>query len=194
MATKTKGKQLVIDASVARSCGGPDASYPTSVHCRDFLNAVLELCHQVVMTPDIREEWKKHKSRQAQLWLRQMVARRRLVAQPNPERNLELWNFLEKMAKTDREYHQITKDICLLEAALVSSHIIISLDENTARKFFNEAAFDLKLLRSIAWLNPDKIEEEQPIAWIQADCPSEEPRMLGYRKRQPKHEQNPSIP
>jgi hypothetical protein len=186
MATKTKGKQLVIDASVARSCGGPDAEYPTSVHCRDFLNAVLELCHQVVMNPDIRDEWNKHQSRQAKVWLRRMVARRRLVAQPNPERNLELWSFLEKMAKTDREYHEITKDICLLEAALVSDRIIISLDENTARKYFNKAAFTLKFLRSIAWLNPDKIEEEQPIAWIQADCPFEEQRMLGCGKRQPK--------
>jgi hypothetical protein len=70
MATKTKGKQLVIDASVARSCGGPDANYPTSVHCRDFLDAILKLSHQVVMNPDIRDEWNKHESSYALAWRR----------------------------------------------------------------------------------------------------------------------------
>jgi hypothetical protein len=186
MATKTKGKRLVIDASVARSCGGPEANYPTSIHCRDFLTAVIKLCHQVVMSPDIRDEWNKHQSRQAQVWRRQMVARRRLIVQPKSERDPVLWDFLENMATTDREHHEITKDICLLEAALASDRIIISLDENTARKYFHEAASTLKLLRSIAWLNPDKIETEQPIAWIQADCPFEEHRLLGYRKPQAK--------
>jgi hypothetical protein len=183
MAIKTKGKQLVIDASVARSCGGSEANYPTSVHCRDFLNAVLELSHQVVMNPAIRDEWNKHESSYALAWRRSMVAKKRLVVQSKSERDPAIWDFLEKMAKTDRQYHEITKDICLLEAALASDRIIISLDENTARKFFNKAAVDLKLLRSIAWLNPDKIEDEQPIAWIQADCPLDEWRMLGYAKR-----------
>jgi len=36
MADKGVYKRLVIDASVARSSGGEDATYPTSVHCRDF--------------------------------------------------------------------------------------------------------------------------------------------------------------
>jgi hypothetical protein len=193
MATKTKGKQLVIDASVARSsCDSPDAEYPIDVHrrtpfhCRDFLGAVLKSCHQVVMTPDIREEWNRHKSRYSHKWRKKMMDKRRLLFKPEPDRNKKLWDFLEKMAKTDREHHEITKDICLLEAALASDRIIISLDENTARKYFNEAAFTFELLRSIAWLNPDKIEAEQPIAWIQADCPFEEQRLLGYRKPQAK--------
>ena len=45
-------KRLVIDASVARAAGGEDATYPISVSCRDFLKAVLDLSHRVVMTPD----------------------------------------------------------------------------------------------------------------------------------------------
>jgi hypothetical protein len=186
MATKTKGKRLVIDASVAQSCGGPEASYPTSVHCRDFLKAVLKSRHQVVINPDMRDEWNEHQSRQAKAWLRQMVGRKRVVFQQKPVRNPVLWDFLENMATTDREHHEITKDICLLEAALASDRIIISLDENTARKYFHEAAFTLQLLRSIAWLNPDKIEAEQPIAWIKEDCPFEKHRMLGYCKPQAK--------
>jgi hypothetical protein len=71
-------KRLVIDASVARAAGGEDATYPISVYCRDFLEAVLDLSHRVVMTPDIRDEWNKHQSRYACIWRRQMVAKKKL--------------------------------------------------------------------------------------------------------------------
>jgi hypothetical protein len=54
--------RLVIDASVARSSGDQGATYPTSVNCRDFLLAVLNICHQLVMTQDIKAEWDKHQS------------------------------------------------------------------------------------------------------------------------------------
>lgn len=49
MAAKVS-KLLVIDTSVVGAAGGPDATYPTSVHCRDFLQAVLDICHRVVIT------------------------------------------------------------------------------------------------------------------------------------------------
>jgi len=73
---KGVSKRLVIDASVARSSGGEDATYPTSVHCRDFLQAVLDICHKFVMTPDIKQEWDKHQSIFALRWRRRMVANR----------------------------------------------------------------------------------------------------------------------
>ncbi len=38
-------KRLVIDASIARSAGGNEATIPCSKHCRDFLKSVLEICH-----------------------------------------------------------------------------------------------------------------------------------------------------
>ena len=60
-------KRLVIDASVARAAGGEDATFPISVYCRDFLQAVLDISHRVVMTPDIRDEWNKHQSKSARI-------------------------------------------------------------------------------------------------------------------------------
>jgi hypothetical protein len=55
MSKKAKvSKLLVIDASIARSCGAPNATFPTSKNCRDFLNAVLTICHRMVLTDDIK--------------------------------------------------------------------------------------------------------------------------------------------
>ena len=49
-------RRLVIDASIARACGGEDAVYPTAKSCRDALMAVYDICHRVVMTEAIDEE------------------------------------------------------------------------------------------------------------------------------------------
>lgn len=37
MGAKVNSKRLVIDASVARSAGDEGATFPQSVHCRQFL-------------------------------------------------------------------------------------------------------------------------------------------------------------
>jgi hypothetical protein len=54
---------IVVDASVARSCGDITAIHPLPIQCRDFLLAMQEQQHSVVMTKEIRAEWDKHQSR-----------------------------------------------------------------------------------------------------------------------------------
>jgi hypothetical protein len=73
---KKDSKLLVIDASVGRAAGGENATAPTSVNCREFLKSVLFICHRVVMTPEIKEEWKTHQSNFSREWRCQMVARK----------------------------------------------------------------------------------------------------------------------
>ena len=68
------GRRLVIDADVARSAG--ETKHPVSSACRQFLDAVTECRHRVVMTPEIQEEWRRHASRYTYRWLRRMFARR----------------------------------------------------------------------------------------------------------------------
>ena len=55
-------KRLVIDASIARSAGGSKATVACSTHCRDFLKSVLEICHRIVMTPEMMSEKKNTQS------------------------------------------------------------------------------------------------------------------------------------
>jgi hypothetical protein len=176
--THRTSKRLVIDASVARSCGDQQATYPTSVRCRDFLTAVKDCQHSLVMSPDIKAEWDKHQSRFALQWRRQMIAKRQFVALPDQPIDQPLWDAIETLALNDRERAAMTKDILLLEAALDTDRTITSLDENTARKFFTKAALTISKLQKIVWVNPDK-PEETPIPWLQAGAPADRDRMLG---------------
>jgi hypothetical protein len=171
-------KRLVIDASIARSCGDENATYPTSVHCRDFLMTVRDCQHQIVMTQDIKVEWDKHQSRFARQWLRQMIAKKQLSALQDQPIDPDLWNPIEQMAKNDKERAAMTKDILLLEAALATDRTIASLDENTARQYFTNAAQTIKKLQSIVWVNPDK-PTEKPIEWLREGAPANDWRMLG---------------
>ena len=173
--------KLVIDASVAKASGDQQATYPTSVHCRDFLMAVQNFGHSIVMTSEIRNEWDKHQSRFARQWLRQMIARKQLKPIADLPIDPELWTPIERMAKGDNERSAMTKDILLLEAALETDRRIVSLDENTARKYFTQAATTIPKLQQIVWVNPDK-PKETPIEWLKADAPADDFRMLGYSK------------
>ncbi|NJM47033.1 MAG: hypothetical protein HC860_13460 [Alkalinema sp. RU_4_3] len=172
------GKSLVIDASIARSCGDQTATYPTSVRCRDFLIETQANQHRIVLTADINAEWNKHKSRFARQWLGSMIARKQFTKILDLPIDPELWDPIEELAKDDGERAAMTKDILLLEAALATDRAITSLDEKTARKFFTLAAKTIPKLRSIVWVNPDK-PEEIPIEWLREGAPADEFRMLG---------------
>jgi hypothetical protein len=178
-----QSKRLVIDASVARAFGGPQAIHPTSMHCRDFLNNVLNICHRIVMTPEISNEWNKHQSRYALRWRVSMFSKRKLIWLKDLPLNQMLWKELEDFAKTDKQRYEIVKDICLLEAALATDKIVISLDDNTARKYFSQAAQQIQSLKDslkdIVWVNPDRVEQEQPIPWLEQGAPYEKNRTLG---------------
>jgi hypothetical protein len=73
----------------------------------------------------------------------------------------------------------MTKDILLLEAAIATDQRIVSLDENTARKYFTDAAKEIVKLRQLVWVNPSK-EKENPIEWLQNGASTDPERMLGY--------------
>ncbi|MEQ8997925.1 MAG: hypothetical protein RID53_15650 [Coleofasciculus sp. B1-GNL1-01] len=178
MVAKGVSKRLVIDASVARSSGGEDATYPTSVHCRDFLQAVLDICHKIVMTSDIKEEWDKHQSIFALRWRRRMVAKGKFVFLKEVSGDKELWDKIDLIAATDKQRAEMFKDVRLLEAAIATDKTVISLDDNTARTFFSQAASEINALKDIVWVNPDKVEEETPIEWLKSGAKPESKRLL----------------
>ncbi|HBL12780.1 MAG TPA: hypothetical protein DD379_15535 [Cyanobacteria bacterium UBA11162] len=182
MVAKRVSKRLVIDACVAGSSGKEDAIEPVSVHCRDFLQAVLEMSHKVVMTPAIRDEWNEHQSQFARKWRLQMLSKRKLEILDIPTNN-KLWNeiyqIIESVTRSNKQQEEMIKDIHLVEAALVTDKTVISLDDNTARRFFSKAAAQVDELKDIVWVNPDKIEEEQPIEWLQNGANPETDRLLG---------------
>lgn len=170
-------KLLVIDASVARAAGG-EGAIGKSKDCRDFMLAVLDISHRVVMTPDIRKEWDKHQSNFSRTWLRTMVAKKKLEYRNDIVINDELWKGVEDVTDFNNQREAMVKDLLLIEAALVTDKIIVSLDE-IVRKLFHQAAEQVEELRNIVWVNPAK-PEEQAISWLESGAAAEPERMLGF--------------
>jgi len=67
----------------------------------------------------------------------------------------------------------------LIEAAIATDRIVISLDDNTARRFFGRVAVQVDELKEIVWVNPAKIEEEKPIEWLEKGAEAQSDRLLG---------------
>lgn len=173
-------KCLVIDADVARAAGKTSSQNLISIGCRNFLDVMLETTkHKVVLTKTIQEEWNKHQSVATLIWRRTMIAQKRvcLIEAPTDE---QLRQHIEQHATTENKRSAMLKDIHLVEAALQTDKIVVSMDE-TVRQCFHEATREVRKLKQIAWVNPGK-SEETPLDWLQNGAELERERLLGYSK------------
>ena len=170
-------KRLVIDTSVTSSAGGENATHPTPKLCRECLLAVLKHEHLFVVTDEIWEEWKHHRSSFALEWLTSMHARK-LVYRAQEVINNPLRAKIERHAKTDVDKEEMLKDVRLLEAALVTDKSVISLNE-LDRKRFQSVTPKIGEIRAVLWVNPT-FSEEQCSDWLENGCPAEKHRQLGY--------------
>jgi hypothetical protein len=169
--------ELVIDACVARASGKENATSPTSKNCRDFLLAVLGNGHRLVMTPEITAEWKTHESSFARNWRKTMVAKKKLTA-VRVGQNGQIRSRIAACCSNKRVVSALLKDMLLIEAAWATGDSVTSIDEE-ARLHFNNTAWTVTELRSIAWVNPDR-EDEAPITWLGNGAPLDPHRLLGY--------------
>ena len=141
-----KNRLLVIDASVVQSAG--ETQHPESSACRETLLAVLRICHRVVLTEAIRDEWKRHMSRFSRKWQLSMTARKKILHDEDPaEVNVDTAGLLD----ADRD--TIEKDLCLVNAALAADRIIVTRDD-TLKQALAKTREGARLLRTIKWLNP----------------------------------------
>jgi len=167
------GKALVIDADVARASGEAGGR---SRRSREFLLAVRDHRHQLVMTQRLREEWRRHQSRFSRRWQTQMYGRK-LVCFTDQDETVGLEERLLKLVDQSTERVAMRKDVHLVEAAWVTGRRIASFDEK-ARDLFHRAADRAAELRKISWVNPER-QEEKPIRWLQEGAPDEAGRRLG---------------
>ncbi len=185
------GKKLVVDTSIASSAGGEDATYPTSINCRDTLKTILKAGHLLVLTPEITEEWKKHRSQFASEWLSQMYARKlvfRLVisdsllykfealksipveiAQGGKDAAKELHRLEALNAIHESHKEAMLKDCLLIDAALATDKTILA-EDNKARGYFSRQCSAIGEIKLIIWRHPD---ESDVITWLENDAPSE---------------------
>ncbi len=131
-------RRFVIDASVASAAGL--AMHEDSRRSREFLQAVLRISYRAVMTPLLRGEWARHRSLFSKLWLAEMTSKRKvdeLADAPN-----------EALRAEAPARRSVQKDLYLVEAALNTDEIVISLDE-VAR-----AELALPAASEVMWVNP----------------------------------------
>ncbi len=143
-----KSRLLVVDASVARAAG--ETGHPTSKSCREALLDIREVCHRIIMTPSLLDEWKRHESRFARKWLRSMFACRKV-------RNLKHRCFrlpaTDITCLNDEENESLRKDAHLFEGAFEGDGIIISLDAEAAR-IWDKCQKHIRLPKKIKWFTP----------------------------------------
>ena len=172
---KPGSKRIVVDASIARSAGM--TQHPVSRSCREFLESFLKICHRVVMTSEVREEWRKHRSRFSASWLASMTARKK-VEVCNPNIDPAMADKLKQARLTEKKEVAIQKDARLLEAALATDSAVASLDEEV-RSLLRGISRQWGRIRPIVWVNPAK-PDDQALSWLSAGAPADKPRMLGF--------------
>lgn len=143
-----KSRLLVVDASVARAAGETD--HPTSKSCRETLLNIKEICHRIIMTPSLLDEWRRHENRFARKWLRSMFARGKV-------RNVKHTCFrlpaTDMPCLNDQENVSLRKDAHLFEGAFEGDGTIVSLDDEAAR-IWNKCRRHLQVPKAIKWINP----------------------------------------
>lgn len=177
---KPPSRCLVIDASVIRAAGTRERG--RSLLCRQFLMHVLEICHHVTLTPDIRQEWKRHHSRFSQKWLHQMFGHKK-QCKVTPADVDSIRKQIADLPVTEKQADAMFKDLPLVAAAMASDRCVVSLDEEV-RGLLHTAASRIPQLRSLVWVNPEHADEETPIAWLQKGAPKEHRRSLGAQTSQ----------
>jgi hypothetical protein len=148
MTTSKRSRLLVVDASVAQSAG--ETEHPVSSCCRDSLLAIRTICHRIVMTAEIQDEWNRHMSRFTRKWLTSMWARKKVQACEGVQLS-DVDNACAGLSAT--EEGGLRKDLCLFEAACAGDGIIVTRDE-VIQAIWHKCHDRLGVPQPITWINP----------------------------------------
>ena len=174
---KRKSRKIVIDTCIARSAGGKDAGNEVSKNCRDFLTAVLTICHNAVFTKSILKEWRKHRSRFSNTWLRTMIARKKAII-IDIQDNETFIREIKDSSLIDQHKEAAIKDLILIRAALETDKIIASYDDR-ARNHYRALSIIIGEFRDVCWVNPVK-PEENVIKWLNDGAKREKEKLIGF--------------
>ncbi|MCZ0940471.1 MAG: hypothetical protein OXJ55_17640, partial [Caldilineaceae bacterium] len=114
----------MIDADVAGSAG--ESEHPTSSACRGFLEAMLEFGNYVVMTTEIFDEWRRHRSNYSSKWLTRMFGRRQVYTDTTEHDDSLRQRIVDSLPGNRRALAR--KDLHLIEAALATDRLVASRD------------------------------------------------------------------
>jgi hypothetical protein len=171
-------RRLVIDASVGHAAGAADATHPVAKSCRDFLQAVLSICHGAVFGGQLHEEWKTHASGFAQSW-QVAMERRRKLDWIDPPRDEQLREAIVESAASEKEKKAMEKDVFLLEVALATADRMVASRDDAARALFWALAVSYPPIRKVIWINPASADDDA-LAWLRSGAKPEHRWRLGH--------------
>jgi hypothetical protein len=169
MALKTP-RRLVIDADVLRSAGEENAQHPRSMICRDFLIAVRSICHHAALSTDLEREWEKHSSRFSRKWYASMESRKKIQHLPDDSQH-DFTEMLQDEGLTLKQRRAVMKDLHLVEAAMFTDSIVVSLDKEAVELMQQVLCCDAPF-RKLCWINPES-DPVQVHEWLQNGAKAE---------------------
>lgn len=126
---------------------------------------MIEGQHYAVLSATQFQEWQKHQSKYAKGWLVRMKAKKLWhVLAPEPDSGLAA--RAKKIACTEEVRQEILKDLHLLENALATDKVVLSMETNVFR-LFSEHKKVLKVPEPVAWVNPTD-DIDACLKWIEA--------------------------
>ncbi len=108
-----------------------------------------------------------------------MRARRKVVKIPSPA-DARLRERVLGAAPDETAREAMRKDLHLIEAALTTDRVIVSLDEKAA-DLFAGVSRQIGELRAVAWVNAERGDPEQLRVWLDAGAEAKEEYTLGHR-------------
>ncbi|MCU0914897.1 MAG: hypothetical protein MUC88_10075 [Planctomycetes bacterium] len=148
MTAHKRSRLLVVDASVAHSAG--QTEHPISSCCRDALLAVLRICHRIVMTEAIQNEWNHHMSRFTRKWFRSMVAKKKVYRCAGVPLG-QVDKACDGLSAP--EQNSLREDLLLVEAACEGDGIVITRDD-AIQAIWRKCQDRLHPPKPIRWVNP----------------------------------------
>lgn len=160
-------RRIVVDTNVARSAS--ETSFPQSVACRQVLETILTVCHRVVLSPSQKAEWQRHQSRYTLRWLASMTARGKQFLLPeDPDTGLR--EAIDRAAPVEWSREELFKDVYLLESALATDGIVVSLEKRAA-KHYRPLVAAVPQIGPIAWVHPLE-PPDQCRKWLTEGAPT----------------------
>lgn len=183
MAIKSR-KRLVVDTCILRSAG--DNEVAESIACRKALEAILNICHSIVLNNEIKTEYDKHRSNYSSLWLfamnnKEKIIKAALDATKKKEFDKKINDALDDV--TDKSIRDaIRKDLPFYNAALSTDKIILSRDDKMDKNY-TTCLGAIPEIQSVTWKNPCK-DKEGYIEWLRkAAKPKRQPTRIHHTNK-----------
>lgn len=154
----------MVDASVASAAG--QTLHPSSFRSREFIVEVLKISHRIVMTAALAAEWDKHQSLFALRWRAEMRSQVKIVDIVDVE-NADVRSQVVVSPA-------VMKDLHLVEAALATDRIVVSLDDRA------RAELNVDATKDVVWVNA-VAGGGHAVYWLRAGAKSLTEWKLGHR-------------